>query len=950
MKIAHKIMVAVASISFIMLLAGNILFVNDFMAHITKDENRQIERRMVSVDYYFNEMTQNNQLAIGSLNRLNSIYGITSLSDSDILLRQLDKNFFTDLKIDFVFFFDKNGRLAGAKYYDSDSGSLTQPPQDLAASVLAHAGTFADSGSRTMIFQDHDKFYITTATAMADLHIGQLQDGKLVIGRISSEAMLANIRGLTDSSIALYAIEDIDSGIAGQLSQGNQNYFKVANSDSITVYTLLSRYVSSPSPVVLQMTVSRDFYITNMKKMYLLMLIYTLVVLLATALSLFLINRLVIRPVVDLSEKISHVDTSSALPDRFGSDGRDELSLLGNAINAMLGEIEKERDNRSIIQKRLIEAQSIANIGHWELDLPSMRLWVSAQAFKIYGLAQESSYFPVEDALALIDKSDRKKIKKAFILLLDEKDGFNAEYKTASLDGGQPRIIHAIARLDYDRDGRAVKMIGTIQDITERVRTEAELLESERSKSVLLSNLPGIAYRCDYDRNWTMRFMSEGCYELTGYKPESLLNNNEITFNELIYPEYRDLLWDMWAQAVEKKEAFRGEYPIRTASGELKWVFEQGRAIYGNNGCVQALEGLIIDITDRKNIEDEIRYLSHHDALTGLCNRRWFEAQKERTDHADQMPLSVIIGDINGLKLINDALGHAAGDRLIVETARIMSRHCRNTDVIARTGGDEFCILMPRTDSKDAYDILKQIQKACEEYNRSAEGEAYYINISLGYATKNSLDDDIDLILKTAEDYMYKRKLLEHKSSRSAIISSIKTTMFERSQETEQHAERLTSLSKAVGLKLCLSQAEMDELELLATLHDIGKVGIDDKILNKPGKLTEAEWVEMKKHPEVGYRIALSSPELSPVAEYILSHHECWDGSGYPQGLKGEQIPLMSRILAVVDAFDAMTQDRPYRKKMAHDLAIKEIAKNSGKQFDPHIVRIFIDEVMACIS
>ncbi|HAS74005.1 MAG TPA: hypothetical protein DCS67_07665 [Clostridiales bacterium UBA8960] len=189
---------------------------------------------------------------------------------------------------------------------------------------------------------------------------------------------------------------------------------------------------------------------------------------------------------------------------------------------------------------------------------------------------------------------------------------------------------------------------------------------------------------------------------------------------------------------------------------------------------------------------------------------------------------------------------------------------------------------------------------------------------------------------------MNQSKLLEKNSSHSAILASIKATMFEKSHETEEHAERIAQLSRKVGLKLNLSQIELDHIELLATLHDIGKVGIAEHILNKAGPLDDAEWNEMKKHPEIGYRIAMSSPNLAPIAEYILHHHERWDGNGYPQKLRGTDVPLLSRILSVVDSYDAMTEDRIYRKAMTHDAAIEEIQKCAGTQFDPQIAKIFM--------
>lgn len=485
-----------------------------------------------------------------------------------------------------------------------------------------------------------------------------------------------------------------------------------------------------------------------------------------------------------------------------------------------------------------------------------------------------------------------------------------------------------------------------VEDITERVRAEKDLEESERSYAVLLSNLPGMAYRCKYDPEWTMLFVSDGCNELTGYHPSALINNKERSYNDLVSPKYQNSLWQDWVVAVDNKTKLRAEYEIITASGETKWVFEQGQAIYGEDGGVEALEGLIVDISDRKRKEDEVAYLSYHDFLTGIYNRRFLELEKEQIDREQYLPLSVMIGDINGVKLVNDAFGHAEGDVLIAETARIIKACCRPGDVVGRTGGDEFMILMPMTDSQAANGIMEKIKRKCEEYNQDVSNEAYSINISLGFATKESVKEHLDSVIKVAEDFMYKRKLLEHKSSHSVILSSIKATMHEKSHETQEHAERLTSLSKEIGKRMKLTQQQLDELELVATLHDIGKVAIDDRILNKPGKLDEEEWIEMKKHSEIGYRIAMSLPDLVPIAEYILSLHEHWDGKGYPQGIRGEEIPLLSRIVSVVDAYDAMTEDRAYRKAMTSEEAEAEIRKNAGTQFDPKIVKLFLDKVL----
>ncbi|MBE0600565.1 MAG: HD-GYP domain-containing protein [Firmicutes bacterium] len=212
-------------------------------------------------------------------------------------------------------------------------------------------------------------------------------------------------------------------------------------------------------------------------------------------------------------------------------------------------------------------------------------------------------------------------------------------------------------------------------------------------------------------------------------------------------------------------------------------------------------------------------------------------------------------------------------------------------------------------------------------------------------AVRESMDESFVEFLKAAENSMNQRKLLETKSSHSSIIATIKATMKEKSHETEAHEERMAELARKVGLIIGLSAEELNNIVLLAELHDIGKIGISEQILNKPGKLNEQEWEAMKKHPEIGERIALSSSSLAPIANDIRCHHERWDGTGYPQGLKGIDIPLLSRILAVVDAYDAMTQDRVYQKARSHEEAIAEIRRCDGTQFDPKIVRIFCEEV-----
>ena len=234
---------------------------------------------------------------------------------------------------------------------------------------------------------------------------------------------------------------------------------------------------------------------------------------------------------------------------------------------------------------------------------------------------------------------------------------------------------------------------------------------------------------------------------------------------------------------------------------------------------------------------------------------------------------------------------------------------------------------------------------ACHK-NKKQQDAAIHPSISIGHATKTNANQSLDQVIKEAEEYMYQHKLLERDTTRSSIIHSIQATLRESSNATEEHSERMVILSLELGKVLKLPDEKLLELDLFSRLHDIGKICIDESILTKPGKLTDEEWVKVKRHPEVGFRIAQASFELIRIADLILSHHERWDGKGYPQGLSGPDIPLLSRIIAIVDAYDAMTQDRPYRKAMSKAYAINEIIDNADKQFDPEIAKVFVEQVL----
>ena len=492
----------------------------------------------------------------------------------------------------------------------------------------------------------------------------------------------------------------------------------------------------------------------------------------------------------------------------------------------------------------------------------------------------------------------------------------------------------------------ADKVSELVQNLEEKVRERTSDLEKsnlvleenrEQLKLILDSTAEGI-YGMDTEGSCT--FCNESALKMLGYSSRE----------ELIGQNMHDLLHHTKPDGSNfPQEECRIMQSVKKGIGiyvddEVFWRKDGSGFDVRYSSYPQFSGGMLVgsvvtfmDNTERKKSEEHIRYLTYHDPLTDIHNRLFFEEELPSADVEENLPISVIFGDVNGLKLTNDIFGHAAGDRLLMEAAGAFRKSSDGKGILARIGGDEFALVLPFCDENKASGIMSGIQKAF------GGGSSTDIigSISLGSATKRSPEQRIEEVIESAENRMYKEKTINRKKINTRMIYKIISLLHERSPREKRHSENVAALCRKTAFQMGLSGSEVSRIAENGYYHDIGKIVLEDNLLNKHRNFNEEEYRKMQQHTVVGYRILNLFDETIDLAEGVLSHHEHWDGTGYPKGIKGEDIPLSGRIIAVAEAYDAMTNDY-YDRSKTHEEAVAEIERLSGKRFDPYVVKAFI--------
>lgn len=847
--------------------------------------------------------------------------------DREYIEKNLVDNVFEILKLNYAVFLNTRGEMVYARGYVPEGDEEIPIPPSIV--FTAHNQT---GGLKGLVVTSQGPVLVAARPVLKSDGSGPAR-GTLIFGRTLKDKDLKELSEITRLPLSLHqpgAIDFRELKPAGFLKSGEPLYASIISPEEIAGFAVI-KDLQGESALILQVNSYRHAAKALLSARQAFGLFLALAAALCCALAFFWLDRAIVSRLLKLTAAVTTTGHDLSLSPKVPVlEGKDELALLSSEISKMLERLEEYRREISAKEKKyraLVENAAEAII----VVRDGVITFVNRATVK-------HTDYTVEELLSrpfleFIHPEDRESAIKHYRELLEKKSPvYSCPFKVLAKDGSAKWVETNSVVIEWEGQPATLHFL---TDITPRKILEEELHRLMAEKSLILDSLTELVVFLDRDMHviWANRAAGQS----VGRSPEDLFGAK---CHEIWHGRSAPCPGCPVVRAMETAQVCTGE--VASPNGRV-WSITAS-PVKDEKGNVRGAVEATLDITERKRYEEQLKYLSMHDPLTGLYNRAFFQEELRRLSASREYPITILVADLDGLKLVNDTLGHAKGDEMLKACADVLRASLRRSDILARIGGDEFAAILPRTDEKAGEDIAQRIRSCVNDYNK--EHPELPLHISIGCATSQGGDESLEDTFKKADDLMYRHKLVHRASARNQIVGALRAALKEKDYITAGHAERLQKICLKMGEELGLSPRQMADLALLSQVHDLGKVAVPDNILFKKGPLSEEEWQVMRQHSEKGYRIALSSPDLAGVADLILKHHERWDGRGYPLGLKGEEIPVECRILSIADAFDAITSERPYRKPKSKEEAIEELQRCAGSQFDPRLVEVFISHVV----
>lgn len=611
--------------------------------------------------------------------------------------------------------------------------------------------------------------------------------------------------------------------------------------------------------------------------------------------------------------------------------GEEKFSIQGSSESYHIAVVQYQMPGLdwillTAIPDRIFTAGVIENL-KWTMTLAALALLIS---FLIYLVTTRKFLLPLNELVVATRSLAKGQLDRRVTVKRNDEVGeiglaFNAMADTIQSMFGELEGKVATRTADLEETARELKAS----------QEDLRLILDSTAEAIYGLDDRGLCTFCNVSCIRMLRYSDES--ELIGKNMHDLIHHTRKNGTSMPLSECRIY------QSFQVGEGTHAEDEIFWRSDGTSFDVEYYSYPQIKNGSIIGSVVTFSDNTERKESEAKIHHLTYHDLLTGMYNRNFFEEELRRLDTERNLPISVIYGDVNGLKLANDIFGHDMGDELLCRVAETLGRVCRADDMVARVGGDEFAVLLLKTGEAEAQMIAARIR---EEFAKERIG-ALRGSIAIGLAVKSREATSMHEVLADAEGNMYREKTLNRTNANAEMLDGIVETLHRRSPREKQHAAEVRSLSEQMGKVMGLSDRQLRQIRDAAYLHDIGKVVLDDSILNHESIYSETDRQEVRQHSMVGYRLLNSFDDTLDLAASVLSHHENWDGSGYPKGLKGLEIPMVSRILAVAERYDSLRSTRNYRGACTHDDSIDIVKRESGTSFDPTVVEAFLQVVEA---